>query len=289
MVKVYIRDVQNEKPEIPLVIERVGVKGVKRRIRIYSPTETLSYDIKLDAYVDLPKDQRGIHMSRNIEVILEAIDEASSGKFSTLEELLEAICHRLLDKHSYASKAEVHGETTYFYKAEVFDNEIYEAADVRLRVSVDKSGGIKWCTGVTIEGMTVCPCAQAMYSDLEGTELFRSPSHTQRAKLFVGVETTGRVARIEWLINSAINAFSAPTISLLKREDEYKLIKRAFENARFIEDVVRNALYNIAVKLIKEKFPEETKIIVKGESFESIHPFNAYAYRKAYLKDINLE
>lgn len=289
MVKISPRDVQSEKPEIPLLIERVGVKGVKRKINIYIPGETLSYDIKLNAYVDLPKDQRGIHMSRNIEVILESIDEASKGRYSTLEELFESICRKLLFKHSYASKAEVHGETTYFYKTKVFDEEIYEAAEIKLRVSVDKNDNIRWCTGVTIEGITVCPCAQVMYSELEGTEQSRSPSHTQRAKLFVGVETKGKVARIEWLIETARESFSAPTVSLLKRHDEYRLIRDAFKNAKFIEDVVRNAIYNIAIKLLNENFPLDTRIIIEGESFESIHPFNAYAYRHAYLRDLYYE
>ena len=289
MHKVIPRDVQSERPEIPLLIERVGIKGVKRRIKIYNVDETLSYDIKIDAFVDLPGEQRGIHMSRNIEVILESIEEASKGKFSTLEELLENICKKLLVKHSYASKAEVYGETTYFYKTKAFNNEIYEDADVMLRVSASKDGKVKWCTGVSIYGFTVCPCAQAMYSDLEGVDLERSPSHTQRARLYVGVETRGRVARIEWLIKAAREAFSAPTISLLKREDEYKLIKAAFKNAKFIEDVVRSALLGTAVTLMNKKFPLDTKIIVKGESFESIHPFNAYAYRSAYLKDLYSE
>ena len=281
-----MRDVQNEEPEIPILIERVGVKGVKRKIVIYTPKGQISYDIKLNAFVDLPRNQRGVHMSRNIEVILEAINEASNGKFSTLEELLEAICHKLLEKHSYASKAEVNGQTSYFYKVNIFGNEIYEDADIKLKVSVNRSGSVKWCIGVSVEGLTVCPCAQSVYSELEGIETYKSPSHTQRAKLTINVETAGRVARIEWLIDASRKAFSAPVASLLKREDEYRLIKQAFSNPRFIEDVVRNALYNIAIKLVSEDFPSDTEIIVEGESFESIHPFNAYAYRKAYLKDV---
>ena len=75
------RDVQNEKPSLSLAINRVGVKGVHRRISICTSAQSSTYDVELDAFIDLPRNQRGAHMSRIVEAILEAIDggkEASS-------------------------------------------------------------------------------------------------------------------------------------------------------------------------------------------------------------------
>ncbi len=271
---------------MPLVIDRVGVKGVRRKIRIYTPIGTLSYDVKIDVFVDLPKEQRGIHMSRNIEVILEAIDEASKGRFSTLEELFENACKRLLSKHAYASRAEICGRTTHYLENKFFGSSVPEAIDVIFKVSVQRDREVEWSIGINVEGMTVCPCAQAIYSALEGTELRSSPSHAQRARLYIAVRTRGKIARIEWLAEAARNSFSAPTLSLLKRQQEYELVKIAYRNPRFIEDVVRYAIFNIAKILHGEGFSPDTEILVEGESYESIHPFNAYACRKATLREI---
>lgn len=279
-----IRDIQDEKPELPLIIDRVGVRGVRRRISIYTPIGTLSYDFKIDIFVDLPKEQRGAHMSRNIEVILEALDEAGRGRFSTLEELFESACRRLLSRHSYASRAEIRGATTHYIKNDTFGE--IEAVDVELNVSVRRNSGVEWCIGVSMEGMTVCPCAQMVYSALEKTELAKSPSHAQRARVRIAVGTGGRIARIEWLIDAARSSFSAPILSHLKRKDEYELVRVAYRNPRFIEDVVRHAIYRTATKLSEESFPPDTEIIVEGESYESIHPFNAYAYRRVTLKEV---
>jgi len=279
-------EVQESVPELPIAIDRVGVRGIRRRVVIDSPVGSMSYDVVIDVYVDLPRDLRGIHMSRNMEVVLEAVDEARQGHYTSLEKLFEAVGKRLLSKHVHAQRAEIVANTTYYYEEEINGKKVPEAADVCLSVSIWRSGGIKWSVGTVLTGMTVCPSAQAAYSTLEGTELHKSPSHSQRAKLLIKVTTSRRIARIEWLIDAARRAFSAPNYSLLKRVDEYHVIKSAFENPRLVEDLVRHALHNIATKLSAEGFPDDTKIYVEAESYESIHPYNVYACREALLSEV---
>ena len=279
-------ELQETQPELLLAIDRVGVKGVRRRITIDSPIGPISYDVEVDVYVDLPRDLRGIHMSRNMEVILEAIDEARQGHYVSLEKLFEEVGRKLLTKHSHARRAEIIVRTTYYYEEDINGKKVPEAADVYLSISTWRDGSIEWTVGIELEGMTVCPSAQATYSVMEKTELHKSPSHSQRARLSIKVTTCRRIARIEWLVNAAREAFSSPTYSLLKRADEYSVIKKAFEKPRFVEDLVRYALYNIATKLNIEGFPGSTKIFVEAVSYESIHPYNAYACREAALTEV---
>ena len=279
-------EVQDKTPDHPVRIERVGVRGVRRRITIYSPVGPLTYDVRIEAYVDLPSNMRGAHISRNVEAFLEAINEAGVGRFRSLEELFEETCRLLLEKHPYAEKAEVRGETVYYFEEEIFNTKVPEAVDVIIEVSLDRGGSVTWCVGASLYGMTVCPSAQATYSLLEGTAPNMSPSHAQRARLTLKVKTRGEMARIEWLVKAGREAFSAPAISLLKREHEHLIVKRGFERPRFVEDLVRHALYNLAVKLREEGFPGDSEVTVEGESYESIHPHNVYAYRSSSLEEL---
>ncbi|RLG75255.1 MAG: GTP cyclohydrolase I FolE2 [Thermoprotei archaeon] len=279
-------ELQETEPELLIAIDRVGVKGVRRRITIDSPIGPLFYDVEIDVFVDLPRDLRGIHMSRNMEVILEAIDEARQGHYVSLEKLFEAVGRKLLTKHKHARKAEIVVRTTYYYEENINGKKVPEAADVYLSISIWRDGNIEWTVGVSLEGMTVCPSAQATYSVMEKTELHKSPSHSQRARLSIKVTTCRRIARIEWLVNAARDAFSSPTYSLLKRMDEYLVIKKAFEKPRLVEDLVRYALHYIATKLSNEGFPGNTRIFVEAESYESIHPYNVYACREALLSEV---
>lgn len=279
-------EVQEREPEIALEIDKVGVKGVKRKISTSTPQGDFFYDVVLDAYVDLPKTKRGKHMSRDIEAFMEAIEEANKEKSSSLEEVLEDICKRLIEKHSYATQVDLIAKTRHQYREDFTECTTSEGADVIIEVSMNKNGGDEKSVEVEIPGLTVCPCAQKEYRDAEGTPLKQTPSHTQRVNLSIKATTKEKLVRLEWLIDAARQAFSAPTVSLLKREDEYKLIKHAFERPRFIEDIIREALHNCYLILSTEKYPENTILKVEAESMESIHPHNAYACRKTTLNNL---
>lgn len=279
-------DVQEKKPEITLEIDKVGVKGVKKKISTRTPEGDFFYDVVLDAYVDLPKTKRGTHMSRDIEAFMEAIEEANKEKSSSLEEVLEDICERLIDKHSYASRVELIARTRHQYKEDFVRSDTSEGADITICVSLNENGGDEKSVEVNVPGLSVCPCAQQTYSDEEGTELSKTPSHTQRVNLSIKATSKEKLVRLEWLIDAARQAFSAPIVSLLKREDEYKLLKHAYERPRFIEDLIRHALHNCYLILANEEYPEDTVLKVEAESLESIHPHNAYASRKTTLKNL---
>lgn len=281
-----LEDVQEGEPEISLKIDKVGVKGVKRKISTRTPEGDFFYDVVLDAYVDLPKDKRGTHMSRDIEAFMEAIEEAEKEESSSLEEVLEDICRKLIEKHSYATRAEILARTRHQYDEDFTGTSTSEGADITISVSMKKNSDDDKRVKVKVPGMTVCPCAQKTFKDKENTKLEESPSHTQRVYLTIEANTKEKLIRLDWLIDSARKAFSVPVTSLLKREDEYNLIKEAYQKPRFIEDIIRHALHNCYHKLKDKDYSKDTKLKVEAESSESIHPHNAYASRETTLGEL---
>jgi len=281
-------DVQDDVPQHPIRIDRVGVKNVKRRVIIEGPKGELQFDVTIDAYVDLPIDKRGVHMSRNIMAFIEAIDAARLMVHPTVEKVLDKICDMLLEKHEYSSYAEVHARTTYFYEEDFTGTSTSEAADVEIKVFKSRDGITTYTTKVSVLGMTVCPCAQQVYSSIDNVSLPHAPSHTQKAKLSISLTTRDGFVRIEKLIDVARRSFSSPTVSLLKKYDEYKLIKHAFKNPRFVEDVVRSALYQI-YECFSKVLPGDTMVEVEILSYESIHPHDVYAHSKTTLEELGDE
>ncbi len=278
-------DIQEEEPVIPLRIDRVGIKGVRRRISIYTPKEH-QYEAILDAYVGLPNTQRGIHMSRNIEAFVEAIEEARKKKADSLENVLLNACRVLLSKHPYASKAELIARTLHYFTEDFTGRKISQPAEVTITSSLDNEGKNWNSVSTRIMGMTVCPSAQKSYHEMEGTELKKSPSHTQRVDLLIRVETGEKFVSMWHLIEASRAAFSSPTLTLLKKPEEYALIKHAFERPRFIEDLVRYALHHLFNVLSQDGYPPDTVIYIEAESYESIHPYNAFACRQATLREL---
>lgn len=279
-------DIHDEEPEITLKVDRVGVKGVKKKFVTHTPEGRLQYDVVSDAYVDVPRTKRGTHMSRDIEAFVEVMEKARKERAASLEEILHSACRRLLRKHPYASRAEITAKTRYQYEEDFTNLSSSEGADVTITTLLNRKGKNRKSVAVKVPGMTVCPCAQTTYHEVEGGKLSRSPSHTQRVDLSLEATTEERLVRMERLIDAARRAFSAPTVSLLKRSDEYDLIHRAFERPRFIEDLVRHALHNLYHVLLDDGYPEDTSLYVEAESYESIHPHNAYARRRTTLGEL---
>ena len=284
-----MKDVQEEKPKLTLKIDRVGIRGVRRKIAIYTPEGQLQFDVALDAYVDLPITKRGIHMSRNIEAFVEAIEETKKEKFATLEEILLNTCRGLLQKHPNANRAELSAKTSYYFEEDFTGTRVSQPADVTISTVLNRGGEDMRSVAVSIQGMTVCPSAQRMFHETEKTPLALAPSHTQRVRLEVGTVTRGRFVRIERLIEAARHAFSAPTVDLLKKPDEHTLIRHAFERPRFIEDLVRHALHNLCRILSVDGYPLDSVLRVEAESHESVHPHNTFACRTATLEELTEE
>ena len=283
--------VQCDQPDIPIRIDKVCVKGIYKRICLDTGDSSICLNTKINACVDLPKSQKGIHVSRNVETVLETLSEAKFTGFKKLEEALRNITHILLNKHNYAYKAEASISTLYLYKYndEYISNYVDEIPVILILKDVLLRDGYEETTiGVKIKGMTVCPCAQQVYATMENLKLPHAPSHSQRAMIYLGVKVHGNDSNnidLNDIIRATLDSFSAPVLNFLKRDSEYRLVKKAFENPRFVEDVTRHAIYNV-YKILKDSLKDDDEIFVKVVSYESIHPFNLYSYSTYKVKEL---
>lgn len=282
-------DVQNRRPAVEICLSKVCISGFYKRICLNVDGSDICLDAKMSACVNLPRNQRGIHVSRNVEAIIEAIGETKFAGFKKLEEALHNLTRTLLNKHTYASMAETSLRTLYIHRYSSFMGMDEVPTILMIRDKLWRDGREELTIGVMVKGMTVCPCAQEVYAYMEKlqSQLPHVPSHSQRTLASVNI-TLNRLDNgidLARLIDAVINSFSAPVLNYLKREGEYRLVQRAFENPRFAEDVARSLVFNV-YEVFTNELRDEDRIAVKVVSFESIHPYNLYAYSSYSIKEL---
>ncbi len=280
-------DVQNQRIEGGFRLTRVGVTGVKKPVNVERNGRKLTLTATFDLFVDLPSEQRGSHMSRNLEVVGEIVDESLERPVSAIEDLAAHITEKLLVRHEYATCAEAIIKADYFMEKETpGGRKTIEAYRIEGH-AINRKGEIERYIGVEVVGMSACPCAmetlRAMLKEkhpefqdcIDGIPII---THNQRNIVTIRVQIpTGASIEAEDLIEIAEASLSSPTFEVLKRDDEGRVVYEAHVNPKFVEDVVRDALHNLLVKY--PDMPAETSVIVRSESEESIHKHNAFAER----------
>lgn len=248
-------DKQSECDHRELRIDKVGVRGVRFPIRIKDKSHTHQNTIAtIGMYVDLPKEFKGTHMSRFIEVLNA---HGNMIHVDNITEILHATQARLK-----AHSAHLEMEFPFFLtkKAPVSGRE--SVMDYVARFDATAHGReIDFVLTVKTPVTTLCPCSKA---------ISRYGAHNQRGVVTVQIRST-RAIWIEDLIAVVEGAASSELYALLKREDEKSVTERAYENPVFVEDLVRN----VAVGL--NAHPDVAWYRVEAENFESIHNHNAYA------------
>jgi len=245
-----LADVQNQKPENEIELEKVGVEGLKKYVVIKRPDKTYHGIFTINSYITLPSNLRGAHMSRFAESIAEVPEEAFS-----IEDLAKKIAERTYQKHGFHCYTAVFGEVPY----------------ERVRPSGEKETAIaemfsKFSTkdrrkfvGISINGILACPCSKELCGGL---------THNQRGKITVEIDVSDDGVDLLDIIEISKQSFSSPTFSILKRVEEKQVVEKIHENPKFVEDVVRKC-----VQLLKEKYPGRY-CRVKSVSYESIHDHN---------------
>lgn len=249
-----MRDVQNERDRRNIRINMVGIKSIKYPIivmdRAFGNQQTVG---TFDLFVDLPKDFRGTHMSRFVEV-LERHHKKITPK--NMESILEDM---RLALNAYVAHIEV--EFPYFMrkKAPVSDSESFSSFICSFISR--KDGDFDFVLRVRVPVMTVCPCSK---------EISDRGAHNQRAEVTVSVRMNSLIW-IEEIIDIVEASASAPTYSLLKREDEKYITEHSYDNPRFVEDLSRE----VVIKLNKDSRVDWYRVEVLSQ--ESIHNHEAYA------------
>jgi len=283
-------DVQSSPSKSNFKLTRVGVTGVKQLVYVKRPNKNKAMPlvVKMDLFVDLPASQKGSHMSRNLELVSETIDENLETHVTDLESFCAQTANLLLKKHDYANFSEVKAEADYFLERTYPDGKKgLEPFKLVAEARAKKSGEVKKLIGVKVIGMTACPCAREVIKTIgkyDSKDI--PPTHNQRNITTLMIEVPGESKEVDAndLINIAEKSFSSPTYGILKRKEEGKLVYNAHKNPKFVEDVVRDAL-----SLILEKYsslPDDVLVVVRSESEESIHKHNAFAERVTTLGEL---
>lgn len=288
-------DVQNRRIENGFRLTRVGITGVKKPVMVRRGGRDNHLTASIDVFVDLPSSQKGSHMSRNVEIITEMIDERVRGDVKSLEELAGSMCKALLDRHEYASYAEVRMEADYFLERSTASGwSTLEPFKLMARATARRGNGMTKLVGVEVAGMTACPCAMETVTHMLREEVpevgalgGRVPmiTHNQRniTTLMMEVPEAFEVEADD-LITIVESSLSSPTYGILKREDEAKVVLDAHRNPKFVEDVVRDMLGKVLERYAG--LPDSVHVTARSESEESIHKHNAFAERVTTLGEL---
>jgi GTP cyclohydrolase I len=239
-----------------LAIQRVGVKGVRYPATIRARDRSTQPVLATFAmYVGLPHDVKGTHMSRFVEVLEAARDPLDLDGFRTL---FDRMLHRL-----DAGTGELEMRFTWFRRKRAPVSGVESLLDYDVAWRAERRGASARTTlTVTAPVTSLCPCSKSI-SDYG--------AHNQRSLITLEVEVeTGEVG-IDELARIAEDEASCEIWGLLKRPDEKWVTERAYDNPKFVEDLVRG----IALALAND--PRIGRFRVASENFESIHNHSAYA------------
>ncbi len=303
-------DIHEKYPEVSLSLNKVGVVKVKMPIGYISLNKKPVIIVPVfDAFIDLPSNQKGIHSSRNYEVIDDVLSQYV-GKTYKLEDVSLAISRELLEKHKYATRSEVRARGEAIFKKETpkTKSPSYESFKIIAKAVSERrpDGSInsRRMIGISLAGITACPCAREVVRKIAEEEigeldltideirkiLDKIPiaTHMQRAFGSILVEIPeGMEVEATRLVEIINNSMSSSTFELLKRPDEAELVIRATSNPRFVEDCVRYMMSYF----LKEfpNFPDNARLFFKARSMESIHQHDLIAERVTTLGEIRKE
>ncbi len=175
---VQLPDVQANKPKIPINLTRVGVTDVKKLIEIKRKDKRPIVLIStFNIFVDLPSDRKGANLSRNFEAIDEVLEKAVNLPVYEIEQLCSDVARSLLDRHEYATQAEVIMKSEYVLKREspATKMEYQEVVDIFAESTATRgekdSITVNKLIGAEVMGMTACPCAQEIMRENAQNEL----------------------------------------------------------------------------------------------------------------------
>ena len=248
-----LRDVQSERDDRNLPINKVGVKDISYPVVVLDRNEGEQHTVaRVHMYVNLPHHFRGTHMSRFIEILNQYRKGISTRNINAIltsmkEELEAETAHFEIEFPYFITKeAPVSGERAKMeYTCRLIANSDDDFYRLEVRVPV----------------LSLCPCSK---------EISKYGAHNQRSYLSVAITAREKIW-IEDIIAIAEGAGSSEIYALLKRDDEKYITEHSYENPVFVEDIVRNAA---------QKLKQTEGILwfsVESENLESIHNHSAYA------------
>jgi GTP cyclohydrolase I len=251
-------DVQASQDSRKIAINKVGVKDICYPITLRCPkTGGDQHTVaQINMYVGLPHYQKGTHMSRFLEVLNRHHGQICS------DQIMD-VCR---DVKGSLEAEEAHLELRFPYfilkKAPVTGS--LGMLDIQVTFECTVGGMDDFVMGVKVPATSLCPCSK---------EISAYGAHNQRCTIEARVRfAKGRFMWIEDVFDIVERAASTQVFAVLKRPDEKYVTEAAYDNPKFVEDIVRD----LAVELEKED-----RIVwyqINSENYESIHNHNAYAF-----------
>lgn len=251
-----MEDVQNLEDYRKLPIERVGIKGLTVPFLIRTRDGVTQKVVSsVNFFASLPHNFKGAHMSRFVEVFYSKKD--CDFDLDLLRKVAEEARRKLRAKNAYLEVS-----FTYFIEKQSPVSKKKSLMNYKCKM-VTRINNLRHEQSLMVQApiLLLCPCSKAVS---------RFNAHNQRGKVTV-VVTTKLPIWIEDLVDLIEKAGSSEVYALLKRSDEKYVTEKAYQNPKFVEDVVRD----IALKL--RNLNKIKSFSVECESFESIHNHNAYA------------
>ncbi|MBP7712188.1 MAG: GTP cyclohydrolase I FolE2 [Gammaproteobacteria bacterium] len=255
---VEIADVQSSHDTRRIPIDKVGIKEIRHPVRVRDRSGGEQHTVAVfSMYVNLPHDFKGTHMSRFVEILNNHEYEITVDSFkqmlSEMTQRLEAASGHvdMVFPYFVTKHAPVSGVRSLIDYQVTFAGEIHDDKPIM---------SIKVVVPVT----SLCPCSK---------EISEYGAHNQRSHVTVNVRSRGFIW-IEDLIDIVESEASCELYGLLKRPDEKYVTERAYDNPKFVEDMVRD----VAARLNADD--RVAAYVVESENFESIHNHSAYAMVK---------
>ena len=255
MLKSEIADVQGRPDTRNLTIDKVGVKDVRHPIRVKDRSGWEQHTVAtFSMYVELPHNFKGTHMSRFIEILNNHERETTVESFrAMLSEMTE---------HLDAERGHIEMSFPFFLQKKAPITGVESLLDYQVTLTGEIfRGKVMTEVRIIVPVTSLCPCSKQI-SDYG--------AHNQRSHVTVNVRSSAFIW-IEELIDTVEKEASCELYGLLKRPDEKHVTEKAYDNPKFVEDLVRD----VACRL-----NEDNRILgytVEAENFESIHNHSAYA------------
>jgi GTP cyclohydrolase IB len=254
-----IADVQSGSDERELAIDQVGIKGLRYPLQFADrdgvPQPTIA---ECSVYVALPADRKGTHMSRLVALLESRSDPGQPPlSLANFHGLLDAL---LVLLEAPGGRIEV--AFPFFVRKTAPVSGVASLLDYAVRLTGElHDGQYRQIVSAAVPVTSLCPCSK---------EISEYGAHNQRSTITITVASRSPVWLTE-IIRVAEEEASCELYGLLKRADEKYVTERAYDNPKFVEDLVRG----IAARLQAD--PRLDGFVVEAENFESIHNHSAYA------------
>src|SRR5688572_2581676 len=250
-----IPDVQSTPDSRKLAIDKVGIKSIRHPMRIQERSGGAQHTIaNFNMYVGLPQHFKGTHMSRFVEIL-----EAHEREITV--ETFQVMLREMVDKLE-AQEGHIEMSFPYFIEKKAPVSGVKSLMDYEVTFTGEiREGRQSFTMKVIVPVTSLCPCSK---------KISERGAHNQRSHVTVTARTNDFVW-IEEIVDLVEKQGSCELYGLLKRPDEKYVTERAYDNPKFVEDLVRDVA---AVLNLDERVDA---YVVESENFESIHNHSAYA------------